>query len=72
MGVLECSRVGCKNVMCNRYSSTYGYLCYECFEELVSLGPETNIYVFLRSNKQPNREEVARAKFRIEFPERNT
>jgi len=35
MGVLACFRKGCQNIMCDRYSSTYGYICHECFEELI-------------------------------------
>ncbi len=36
MSVLPCARNGCQNVMCDRYSPTYGYICYGCFEELLS------------------------------------
>lgn len=35
MGVLECSRSGCPNIMCNHYSHRYGYICDDCFNELV-------------------------------------
>lgn len=34
MGVMECDRRDCENIMCNLYSSEFGYICYECFEEL--------------------------------------
>ena len=37
MGILPCSREGCENVMCDRLSSV-GYICHECFDELVELG----------------------------------
>ena len=50
MGVLACSRNGCENIMCDRYSSEFGYICYECFEELVNLGV-TDISDFMRTNK---------------------
>lgn len=36
MGVLACNRKGCRNIMCDRYSSRYGYICNECFAELVA------------------------------------
>jgi len=39
MGVLECARRDCENIMCDRYSPEYGYICDECFEELVEAGP---------------------------------
>ena len=35
MGVLTCDRNGCENVMCDRLSHKYGYICNECFEELL-------------------------------------
>lgn len=34
MSVLSCDRKGCKNIMCDRYSPTFGYICEECFAEL--------------------------------------
>jgi hypothetical protein len=34
MSVLRCTRNGCENIMCDRYSYNYGYICNECFEEL--------------------------------------
>jgi len=33
MGVLSCNRKGCENIMCDRYSKKFGYLCDECFSE---------------------------------------
>ena len=35
MGVLECDRIGCENIMCDRYSHEYGYICNDCFDEMV-------------------------------------
>lgn len=35
MSVLNCQRNGCENIMCKRYSYECGYICDECFEELV-------------------------------------
>jgi len=70
MGVLECERNGCDNIMSDRCSREHGYLCRECFEELVRLGPEANIDNFMKSYKQSNREDAARARFEVEFPER--
>jgi hypothetical protein len=36
MSVLTCNRKGCQNIMCDRHSHEYGYICNECFEELVN------------------------------------
>ena len=35
MGLMTCNRTGCKNIMCDRYSPAYGYICDACFKELV-------------------------------------
>ncbi len=71
MGVKACSRGGCENVMCDRYSDLHGYICYECFEELVQNGAETNVAQFMDTAKiiRHNSEEAARARFNVEFPE---
>ena len=48
MSVLACDRLGCRNVMCDRISYEYNaYLCEECFNEPVHLGPGVNIRAFL-------------------------
>jgi len=39
MGVLPCWRGNCDNIMCDRYSSKYGYICFDCYEELCSTTP---------------------------------
>lgn len=35
MGVLACDRSGCENIMCDLVSSDFGYICEECYEELL-------------------------------------
>lgn len=35
MSVLSCQRKGCRSIMCDRYSYQHGYLCHDCFDELV-------------------------------------
>jgi len=48
MSVLACDRVGCDNVMCDRYSwNRQEYLCNSCFDELVLLGPGTDLDAFM-------------------------
>jgi hypothetical protein len=56
--------------MCDRYSSEYGYICSECFEELVQSGPETNIEAFMKSEKKKKfiNKVAALARFNVEFP----
>ena len=48
--VRRCCRGDCENIMCERYSKKYGYICEECFKELVGLGPNTNIKEFMESD----------------------
>jgi hypothetical protein len=47
MGVMKCDRIECDNVMCDRYSDMWGYLCEECFRELVVRGVHTDIGSFM-------------------------
>ena len=49
MGVLWCARFGCENIMCDRYSYKYGYICERCFKELVNSGPETDVFKFMET-----------------------
>lgn len=57
--------------MCNRYSYTHGYICEECFAELVSLGVGTDIEDFLESTKKEGSPpDIAYLYFSEEFPER--
>lgn len=49
MGVMSCSRYGCESIMCDLYSSDYGYICYDCYQELCAR-PQT-IQGFMESYK---------------------
>ncbi len=68
MGVLACGRSGCDNIMCDRYSPQHGYICYDCFKELVESGAETDIANFMRTIPNRTREDEAYARFNIVFP----
>ena len=69
MGVMNCSRKGCENIMCSKYSHEYGYICYECFSELVETGPTTDISEFMSTEKGSKRIEEARARYAVVFEE---
>ena len=71
MGVLPCSRQSCENIMCDRYSPRHGYICNECFEELIDSGVYTNIAEFLDSTKKEKKLNIimARELFDQEFPD---
>jgi hypothetical protein len=43
VSVLTCNKGGCPNIMCDRYSHKYGYICNDCFEQLVRLGVGTDL-----------------------------
>lgn len=51
MGVLSCDRRGCQNIMCDRLNPTFGYICNDCFNELVSLGLNVNVHEFMNTRK---------------------
>jgi hypothetical protein len=36
MGVNECDRRGCDNILCNRLNAIHGYICDECFNEAIT------------------------------------
>lgn len=55
MSVLPCNRVGCNHIMCDRYSPTYGYICNECFNELVERGINTDVETFMATAPGPVR-----------------
>jgi len=72
MGVLACSRNGCDAIMCDRYSPVYGYICPDCFSELVASGAEVDIQEFLDSEKKYSTSDLDRVqeKFDEIFPVR--
>ena len=70
MSVLACDRSGCPNIMCDRYSYDYGYLCRECFEELVSLGVGTDIRRFMGTDPDHSNASATEAYFNRIFEER--
>lgn len=69
MSVLQCDRRGCDNIMCDRYSGTYGCICSDCFDELCALGPEASISSFMYTPKTEKHSEAeAYARFNAAFP----
>lgn len=42
MSVLACSVLNCDNIMCNRLSDEYGYICDNCFDRLLIDRPTTD------------------------------
>jgi len=53
MGVLACDRKGCDNIMCGRYNDELGYICDECYAELVATN--THPAIFMVSRKENNK-----------------
>ena len=60
MGVMGCFRSGCERIMCYRYSHDYGYICDDCFDELVSLGINADIRQFMDSDKIPQKPDLSK------------
>lgn len=69
MGVMACSREGCDGIMCSKHSHEHGYICYECFDELVETGPTTDIAEFMSSEKTHRRKYEALARYATAFEE---
>jgi len=57
MSVLPCNRSGCGGIMCDRYHYEYGYICDECFDELVNLGIQQEVADFMNSEKDYSRQQ---------------
>lgn len=55
MGVMSCSRNGCNNIMCHRYSVEYGYICNECFEELVHSNLNATDFMYTKKTNDSDR-----------------
>lgn len=56
MGVKACYRKNCENIMCDRYSSEHGYICYECISEakdLLLADGQVDLKAFMRTPKKP-------------------
>lgn len=71
MGVKNCNRTGCDSILCDRHSTEYGYICPECFNDLVNKGVESSISVFMAVVKPPRQDEdreLAQRRFEQEFP----
>jgi len=67
MGVLACDREGCTNILCDRLSNVYGYICNECFEELVNSGSAA-IMKFMATEQKEH--ELDRGFYEKIFPSR--
>ena len=71
MSTNSCDRAGCPSVMCLRRSPKYGFICRECFEELVERGITQDIESFMRTPKPVScygKPSDARTFFDEEFP----
>lgn len=63
MSVLSCDRKDCKNDMCNRHSHRHGYICDECFKELVDMmtyHEDFSISWFMQTPKLDPRDDIGR------------
>ena len=63
MGCLECDRRGCENIMCNRFCHEYGYICDDCYSELV--GSKMSIGEFMDTPKNRPKHDFDYSKFEI-------
>lgn len=47
MSVMACNRRDCPNILCDRLSPNYGYICNECFSALRDRAGEITISDFM-------------------------
>ncbi len=53
MGIMRCQRGICNHILCDRHSTVYGYICDDCFDELVFTGT-IDIGFFMGSPAPPS------------------
>ena len=70
MGVLACDRNGCENIMCDYYSDTYGYLCWECYNELLEKCDSISIGAFMYTRKDDSWSRTQQENVQQEFKNR--
>jgi len=71
MSVMGCNRRGCENIMCDRSSDEHGYICDECFQELLMRGVHTPVLTFMNLEKQTSNKEATEVYFNTIFPKTN-
>jgi len=54
--------------MCDRCSLEHGYICDECFGELIASGSTTNIATFMDGEKSPDLSREAFDRYDAAFP----
>jgi hypothetical protein len=68
MGVMPCHRGNCTNILCDRYSSKFGYICNECFEELVA-SKTLDVAAFMKTDPDTELPSFHRDWYEDIFPE---
>lgn len=53
--------------MCDRYSYTHGYICWECFDELTNIRTEVDIGEFMNSPVGSFNRKELKSKWEEEF-----
>ena len=54
MSLRECRRKDCENIMCSKYSTRYGYICDDCFEEMKGLHIPIAMFLSISKNDLPS------------------
>lgn len=67
MGVMMCNRGNCENILCDRYSSTYGCICNDCFEELLNSGLSIEEFMETDIDNSKENKEIRRKFLEEEF-----
>jgi len=70
MGSMICNRGNCTNIMCTRHNPFLGYICDQCFAELVGSNI-TEIEAFMKSDPVTDRAYSVELRefYRETFPE---
>ncbi len=71
MGVMPCYRKNCEGIMCTQYSHKHGYICSDCFEELVAINPNSITDFMSTARPESDTSEDPEERFNREFPPLN-
>ncbi len=66
MGVMKCDRRHCENIICDRYSPVYGYICSECYEEMVQGRLDIDTFMATSKDKIGEREHNYDSAFKLD------
>lgn len=67
MGLMICNRKGCYRVMCDLYSHKFGYICSNCYHELIESKMEIKDFMQTAKEDMPIKRTISIEEIEAEF-----